>query len=120
MLQDQNPPPKPPFECAEKLCFPILDPADIEASRWIQGLYEEIKTALVVAQDTDASGRQHTIDDLGQLLRAAEVQLRGELSLAGVDADCPDWIAEIWDRGSGPACELPAYSSLEWLDIDSI
>lgn len=104
----ENPIPEPPGDCAADNCLPLINAADVKLKGWVNALSGEL------ARSLDAS-----VGDVAARLRSGEVELRGELSLAGAPqvADLFRLFAPLWSCGREPTCDLPLRDATDWLTL---
>lgn len=104
----QNPVPSQPVDCEFGLCLPLITSSDIELTKWLANLYSVIELSF----DVD-------LRELPYRLRASEVELRGELSLAGISTtDLLTQFAPLWECGAGNGCALPLLESLDLVGLE--
>jgi hypothetical protein len=113
------PPPSAPPDCAAGKCFPILHPADAAAIRWIDDLHKAMLSVLAAGPDvTKPEGVSvGSIESNAEALRAAEVQFRGELALAGIAMNQPNWLKQVWNCEGADhltTCGFPLAKASAW------
>jgi hypothetical protein len=103
-----NPIPEPPGDCAADRCLPLINAADVKLERWVNALSGELARSLNAG-----------VGDVAARLLSEEVELRGELSLAGDPqaADLFRLFAPLWSCGHEPTCDLPLRDATEWLTL---
>lgn len=100
----ETPIPEQPIDCAHNRCLPFMDDRDEALRLWVVSAYEALD---LLAPDTNGHST----------LRAAEVELRGELSLAReMDvAHLPSLFKSLWSCGPQPDCTFPLREATGWL-----
>ncbi|MTH60046.1 hypothetical protein [Paracoccus litorisediminis] len=102
-----------PEDCSQGLCLPIFDPADIAARDWIAKIHADLARAI---QDDDMvnPSYQEFRGEIGGLIRQAEIQLRGELSLLGASPDWAKAFSALWiceGNENKDACDFPLFAA---------